>query len=117
MSVPHFDSALSQLRKRQAVPGWSGTWREAAVRRGLLPVYEDWMCCYALTPDADVVYTADAGWADHTRLTNARHRFIVLAQTAKQYPELAYLRPVRGPRIAVGCWNVAPAMVAIVSAA
>jgi hypothetical protein len=97
MTIPHFEAMLARLSEQHAVLGFSGTWREAAVHQGLLPVYSDWECCYALTSDADVVYSADVQWPDPMRLTNERHRFVVLAQATDRYSELAYLRPVRRP--------------------
>ena len=97
MPISHFEAVLAWLREQHLDMGFSGTWREAAVHQGLLPVCDDWECCYALTSDADVVYSPDVQWLSPRRLTNERHRFVVLAQAADRYPELAYLRPVRRP--------------------
>jgi hypothetical protein len=63
------------------------------VSQGLLPVYADWMCAYALKPDGAPVYSDEAEWRP---LTNARHRHIVFAQAAERYPSLSHLRPQRG---------------------
>jgi hypothetical protein len=98
MAIPGFRALLASF----PIPGdplgyYAGSWREAAVRHGLLPVYSDWECCYALTEGAEPVYTSDARWTDTLPLTNQRHRFIVLAQAAERYPELAFLRPKRAP--------------------
>ncbi len=76
---------------------FEGTWREDAVRRGFLPVYADWECSYALTADGEPVYDCESNWEHPHPLTNQRHRFVVLAQVARRYPELASLAPERGP--------------------
>ena len=88
---------LTRLRAERDVSGSAGTWKEAAVRHGLLPVYADWECAYALTPAGEPVYTAVDRWAAPDPLTNPRHRFVVFAQAADRYPELSHLRPTRGP--------------------
>jgi hypothetical protein len=97
MAIPDFRALLASFPRPGDPIGYAGTWREAAVRRDLLPVYSDWECCYALTEEAEPVYTADSRWTDPLPLTNPRHRFIVLAQAAERYPELASLRPKRAP--------------------
>lgn len=94
-AIPGFPNLLASFPIPADPLGYAGTWREAAVRHGLLPVYSDWECCYALTEKAEPVYTSDTRWTDHLPLTNERHRFIVLAQAAERYPELAFLRPKR----------------------
>lgn len=72
-----------------------GTWREAAVRAHLIPIYSDWTeTCFALTDEGDVVYS-DGSWEKAERVTNARYRHIILAQAAARYPELSDIRPVR----------------------
>jgi hypothetical protein len=64
------------------------------VSQGLLPVYADWECVYALKPDGEPVYDNEGEWRS---LTNVRHRHIVFAQAAERYPLLSQLRPQRGP--------------------
>ena len=97
MAISGFDSVRARLASQVNRVGYTGTWREAAVQRKLLPVYDDWECCYALTADGDVVFSAEVDWRAPARLTNLRHRFVVLAAAADEYPELAYLRPIRRP--------------------
>jgi hypothetical protein len=95
MLILNFQAILTSLPRAGDPLGFAGTWREAAVRRGLLPVYSDWECCYAITKDAEPVYSEDTEWGVIRPLTNSRHRFVVLAQAAERFPELAHLRPTR----------------------
>jgi len=97
MSIREFQELLNSFPQPGDPIGYRGTWREAAVERGLLPVYSDWECCYALTREGEPVYSADTTWAEQLPLTNSRHRFVVLAQAAERYASLASLRPQRRP--------------------
>lgn len=97
MPIPGFQEVLNSFPQPDDPIGYRGTWREAAVERGLLPVYSDWECCYALTPDGVPVYSAETSWAEPLTLTNRRHQVVVLAQAAERYPALASLRPQRQP--------------------
>jgi hypothetical protein len=45
------------------------------------------------------------------------HPALTLSDRRSYQIKRAPIRPVRGPRIAVGCWNVKPAVVMMVSAA
>ena len=97
MQIPHFAELLASLPRPDDPLGFVGTWREAAARHGLLPVYSDWACSYALTQAAEPVRNCD----DMTEPTmwvpvvNAREHFIVLARAAMFLPELVHLCPVR----------------------
>ena len=92
--IKNFEMVLRSFPRRNDRLGFEGTWREAAVRSALIPVYSDWEHCVALTDDGDVVYS-EGSWAEARSLTNARWRHIVLAQAAARYPELNDVRPVR----------------------
>ena len=95
MRIPDFQSLLGSHPDDAQPPGEHATWRAAAIKRGLLPIYSDWECCYALTAEAEPVYSADVTWPEILPLTNERHRFVVLALAAKEYPALETLRPQR----------------------
>ena len=97
MPIPGFQQLLNSFPQPGDPIGYRDTWREAAVAHGLLPIYSDWECCYALTRDGEPVYSGDTTWAKPLPLTNRRHRFVVLAQAAERYSGLASLRPSRQP--------------------
>ena len=94
MKLLGFSEEIDRLAAQRNVTGYSGTWKEQAVSQGLLPVYSDWMCSYALTAEGEPVYSDEGRWLS---LTNRRHRHIVLAQAAERYPGLSHLRPQRRP--------------------
>jgi hypothetical protein len=91
MTIPGFTETLARIRSA-ADPG---TWKDGAIKRGLLPVYSDWECCYAIDANGQPFYSTEGTWEAPQPLSNHRHRHIVLAQTAKTYPELAHLLPQR----------------------
>ena len=97
MAIAGFEAVIARLREQHGVEGYSGTWKDDAVRHGLVPVYSDWECAYALTPEGGLLYLEEAGWGAANPLTNLRHRFVAFAQAAEEYPEFAHLRPVRRP--------------------
>jgi len=90
------DNALRSVPRKNDPTGFTDTWREAAVNADLLPVYSDWETCFAITREADVVYS-DGSWSNAKRLANPRYRHIVFAQAAARYPEFTKLRPLRQP--------------------
>jgi hypothetical protein len=94
VGIPGFSEQLAILLAQRDVPGYSRTWKGQAVSKGLLPVYSDWACSYALTADGEPVYSEESDWLP---LTNRRHRHVVFAQAAARYPALAELRPQRRP--------------------
>ena len=96
MKASDFYAVLRSFPRADDPLGFEGTWREAAVRAGFIPVYSDWESCFAITGDADVVHS-DGSWDAPQRLTNSRFRHIVFAQASMRYPELSELRPVRQP--------------------
>jgi hypothetical protein len=95
MPIPGFEEAMDRLRALREVADHSNTWKEAVLNRGLLPVYSDWECGYALDADGQPLYSSEVSWKKPEPLTNPRHRHIVWAQAAKRYAELAHLRPQR----------------------
>ena len=94
--IPGFDSALGSFPRSNDPVAFAGTWREAAVRARLLPIYSDWTTCFALTEDGDIVHS-EGTWEAPSKLANPRHRHVVLAQASLRYPELDTIRPVRQP--------------------
>jgi len=97
MTITNFETILRAIVDSNDPLGFKGSWREAAVRAHVIPVYSDWTeTCFALTDEGDVVHS-DTSWENAQRLTNSRYRHIVLAQAAARYPELSELRPVRQP--------------------
>ena len=95
MPILGFDRLLASFPRPDDRLGYSGTWREGAVKKGLLPVYSDWVTGYALTQDGAPVASEIDTWDRPLPVANARQRHIVLAQAGRLYPELSALRPER----------------------
>ena len=95
--LPAFQRLLASFPRPGDPLGYQGTWREAAVRRGLLPVFHTWEIGYAVDRTGEPYGSADDRWLDPAPLEDARTRHVVLAQAAAAYPELASLRPRRTP--------------------
>ena len=101
--MPLIADVIERLRARSPSKGGATTWVEDTLERGLLPVYTDWERYYALTPQADAVSAESAAWLKQVELVGLQ-RNAVLAQASTRYPELASLRPVRGPQDVICPW-------------
>ena len=95
MALPGFEAVRASFPRPGDPLGYAGTWREAAVRAGFVPVFHDWTAGFAVDAAGVPHVSEDDDWAAPTPLTDPTFRHVVLAQAAAHYPELADLRPVR----------------------
>jgi hypothetical protein len=63
---------------------------------GCTPVYADWCASYSLDAAGRPITSANGSWRDGEVVRDPVLRNCILAQASIRYPELAYIRPVRG---------------------
>jgi hypothetical protein len=99
MKIPGFSQLLASFPRPNDRLGYEGTWRERAVKLGLVPIYSDWVISYAVDEEGQVIATEDDEGRGRTgAVTDIRQRHIVLAWASRGFPELAQLQPLRGPK-------------------
>jgi hypothetical protein len=95
--IPDFDRLLASFPRPNDPLGFQGTWREHAVKQGVLPVFSDWEVGYSLTADGEPVSSQDDNWKNPQPVHDAKQHNVILALAAARFPEVAFLRPIRGP--------------------
>ena len=79
--------------------------RQIAVELNVLPVVFDWFACWGINPNNEIIlFQFEKPYKIKTE-TNQKIINMVLFETAKKYPELEELMPVRNPESIVcsGC--------------
>ena len=97
MAIPNFAALLASFPRPGDSLGYTGTWREGAMRPGLHPVLHNWVSGYAVDAEGQVFAADDDAWTKPRPVAEPRLRHALLAEAATRYPELAPLRPIRGP--------------------
>ena len=69
--------------------------RHFAIRHGVLPLWGDFDCAWALNPDGEIIAFPDDSSLDVHIEDDTLRRNTALVQGSKLYPELATLIPVR----------------------
>src|SRR5687767_11394062 len=82
---------------RLAVDATEPEWVAAARRLGQRPVFADWVGIYTVGIDGSPYFAEYLDLRDQFAITDARERDMVWFRAAERYPDLAHLRPVRGP--------------------
>jgi hypothetical protein len=95
VSAATFSALLVSFPRPGDPLGYAGTWREGAVRRGLVPLFHTWVTGYAVAADGQVFASERDDWQDARSVRDAREQHVARAQAALMYPELASLRPMR----------------------